>query len=183
MSPTSTLTGSARRQVPGPRPRVLRQPAGGGRLRRARLVLRAPVTSMNSTGGFNMHRILIVTPHRDSLASLAAYLEEGQDVQVAWAKSGRAAIADLMKHPPLGVVIDEDLHDMTGLDLVRRLLPINALINTVVVSELPAEAFHEASEGLGIMAQLPPQPAPEHARTILARFKRMAPPARPPQRT
>lgn len=162
---------------------MLRQPAGGGRLRRARLVLRARVTSMNSTGGFSMHRILIVTPHRDSLASLAACLEEGQDVQVVWAESGRAAIADLMKHPPLGVVIDEDLHDMTGLDLVRRLLPINALINTVVVSELPAEAFHEASEGLGIMAQLPPQPAPEDARTILARFKRMAPPARPPQRT
>lgn len=121
-----------------------------------------------------MHRILIVTPHRDSLASLAACLEEGRDVQVVWAESGQAAIADLRKHPPLGVVIDENLHDMTGLDLVRRLLPINALVNTVVVSELPTEAFHEASEGLGIMAQLPPQPTPEDARAILERFKRMA---------
>jgi CheY-like chemotaxis protein len=121
-----------------------------------------------------MHRILIVTPHRDSFASLAACLEKSQDVQVAWADSGQAAIADLIKHPPLGMIIDEDLHDMTGLDLVRRLLPVNALVNTAVVSALPSEAFHEASEGLGVMAQLPPHPTPEDARTILANFRRMA---------
>jgi two-component SAPR family response regulator len=76
---------------------------------------------------------------------------------------------------PLAAVIDEILPDMPGLDLVRRLLPINAMINTVMISALPSEAFHDASEGLGIMAQLPPQPTPEDARTILARFKRMAP--------
>lgn len=121
-----------------------------------------------------MHRILIVTPHRKSLDAFAGYLEESIDVQVAWAESGQAAIADVMKHPPLGVVIDENLLDMPGLDLVRLLLPINALINTVVISELPHEAFHEASEGLGVMAQLPPQPTPEDARSLLERLKRMA---------
>jgi hypothetical protein len=79
-----------------------------------------------------------------------------------------------MRHPPIGVVIDENLPDMPGLDLVRRLLRINAMINTVVVSALPPDAFHEAGEGLGIMAQLPPQPTWEDARTILDNFKRMA---------
>lgn len=127
-----------------------------------------------------MHRILIVTPRHTSLAPLAACLEESQDVQVAWVETGLAAISDVMKHPPLGVVIDENLPDMPGLDLVRRLLPINAMINTVVISALPPEAFHEAGEGLGIMAQLPPQPTPEDARTILADFKRMALTTSPP---
>jgi DNA-binding NarL/FixJ family response regulator len=121
-----------------------------------------------------MHRILIVTPHRQSLAAFAAALEESQDVQVAWAESGHAAISDVMKHPPLGVVIDENLLDMPGLDLVRRLLPINALINTVMISDLPHGAFHEAGEGLGILAQLPPKPSSADASAILARFKRMA---------
>jgi DNA-binding NarL/FixJ family response regulator len=129
-----------------------------------------------------MHRILIVTPHRKSIAAFAAALEESQDVQVAWADSGHAAVADVIKHPPLGVVIDENLLDMPGLDLVRRLLPINAMINTVVLSELPREDFHEASEGLGVMAQLPPIPTPEDARSILAHFKRMAPAAMAPPR-
>ncbi len=129
-----------------------------------------------------MHRILIVTLHRSSFLSLAECLEEDQDVQVSWADSGQAAISDVMKHPPLGVVIDENLLDMPGLDLVRRLLQINALINTVVISDLPPEAFHEASEGLGILAQLPPQPTPEDVRTILARLKRMALMTMAPQR-
>jgi CheY-like chemotaxis protein len=121
-----------------------------------------------------MHRILIVTSHRQPLSAFAACLEESRDVQVAWAKSGQAAISDAAKHPPLGVVIAENLPDMTGLELVRRLLPINALINTVVISALPPEAFHEAGEGLGIMAQLPPKPTPEDARTVLDRLRRFA---------
>jgi DNA-binding response OmpR family regulator len=122
-----------------------------------------------------MHRILIVTPDRTSLSAFAASLEEGQDVQVAWAASGQSAVSDVMKHTPLGVIIDENLLDMTGFDLVRRLLPINALINTVVISDLPHDAFHEAGEGLGILAQLPPNPTPSDARAILARLKRMSP--------
>jgi DNA-binding response OmpR family regulator len=122
-----------------------------------------------------MHRILIVTPDRASLATFATALVENPDVQVAWADSGQAAVSDVMKHIPLGVIIDENLLDMTGFDLVRRLLPINALINTVMISDLPAETFHEAGEGLGIMAQLPPQPTPSDANAVLARLKRMSP--------
>jgi CheY-like chemotaxis protein len=122
---------------------------------------------------FSMHRILIVTPDRRSLSAFAESLEESQEVQVAWAESGQSAISNVMKQTPLGVIIDENLLDMTGFDLVRRILPINALINTVVISDLAPEAFHEASEGLGIMAQLPPNPTKSDAREILARLKRM----------
>ena len=121
-----------------------------------------------------MHRILIVTPDRTSLSAFATSLEESQDVQVTWAESGQAAVSDVMKHTPLGVIIDENLPDMSGLDLVRRLLPINAMINTVMISKLPPEAFHEASEGSGIMAQLPPKPTPSDALAILDRLERFS---------
>lgn len=121
-----------------------------------------------------MHLILIVTPDRSSLSAFARYLEESREVQVAWAPTGEAAIAAVRQHPPLGVIVDENLLDMPGLDLVRRLLPINALINTVLISDMPPDRFHEAGEGLGIMAQLPPGPTPSDARTIMARLKRLA---------
>ena len=121
------------------------------------------------------HRILIVTPNRSRLAEFAQTLIENQDFQVAWVDCGQAAIADVMKHPPLGVIIDENLLDIPGLDLVRRLLPINALINTAMISDLSPEAFHEDSEGLGIMAQLLPNPTKSDAREILSRLKRMSP--------
>jgi DNA-binding NarL/FixJ family response regulator len=130
-----------------------------------------------------MHRILIVTPQRSRLAEFALSLEEQQDVQVAWAENGKAAIADVMRHFPLAVIIDDNLLDMPGLDLVRRLLPINALINTAVISDLPPEAFHEAGEGLGIMAQLPLEPTKSHALDILSRLKRMTALAPAPSRT
>lgn len=120
-----------------------------------------------------MHRILIVTPNRSRLAEFAQTLIKNQDFQVAWVDCGQAAIADVMKHPPLGVIIDENLLGIPGLDLVRRLLPINALINTAMISDLSPEAFHEASEGLGIMAQLPPNPTESDALLIMTRLKRM----------
>jgi DNA-binding response OmpR family regulator len=122
-----------------------------------------------------MHRILIVTPHRKRLAEFAQSLAEQQDIQVAWAEDGKAAIADVMRHPPLAVIIDDNLLDLPGFDLVRRLLPINALIHTAVISDLSPEAFHEAGEGLGIMAQLPLSPTKPDALEILSRLKRLSP--------
>jgi len=124
-----------------------------------------------------MHRILIVSPHRSRLAEFAHSMTEQQDIQVAWAEDGKAAIADVMKHTPLAVIIDDNLLDMPGLDLVRRLLPINALIHMAVISDLSPEAFHEAGEGLGIMAQLPLAPAKTDALEILSRLKRLSPQA------
>jgi DNA-binding response OmpR family regulator len=121
-----------------------------------------------------MHRILIVTPHRRRLAEFAQFLMEQQDIQVAWAEDGPAAIADVIKHPPLAVIIDDNLPNMPGFDLVRRLLPINALIQTAVISDLSPEDFHEAGEGLGIMAQLPPNPAKPDALEILSRLSRLS---------
>jgi DNA-binding response OmpR family regulator len=108
------------------------------------------------------------------LAEFARRLAEQPDIQVTWAEDGKTAIADVMRHTPVAVIIDENLLDMPGLDLVRRLLPINALINTAVMSDLSPEDFHEAGEGLGIMAQLPPQPTESHALDIVSRLKRMA---------
>jgi CheY-like chemotaxis protein len=122
-----------------------------------------------------MQRILSVTPNRSPLAVFAQALAEQTEIQVAWAEDAKAAIADVLKHPPLAVIIADNLPDMPGLDLVRRLLPINALINTAVISNLSPEAFHEAGEGLGILAQLPPNPKRSEALAILARLKRLAP--------
>jgi len=100
-------------------------------------------------------------------------LKASEEVHVAWADSGAAALSDIRQHPPLGVIVDENLADMPGLELVRRLLPINAMINTAVISSLSDAAFHETSEGLGILARLSPVPTESQARDLLARLKRL----------
>jgi DNA-binding response OmpR family regulator len=125
-------------------------------------------------------RVLIVTTERKRLEEFAAGLAGQPDVELSWAGSGNAAIAMVKSFPPMAVVIDEELLDMTGLELVKRILPINAMISTVILSELEPEAFHEAAEGLGIAARMPPQPTAEEATRLLHRLKKLAfPPPTP----
>jgi DNA-binding response OmpR family regulator len=115
----------------------------------------------------------MVTADRKRLAEFAEALIANEEIQLAWAATGTEAIADVTRQAPLGAVIDETLPDMSGLELVRRLLRINALINTAVVSRLDTDDFHEASEGLGILAQLPSVPSAEDANALFARLKRL----------
>jgi len=119
------------------------------------------------------YRILVVTSDPNRLAAFANSLKASEEVHVAWADSGAAALSDIRQQPPLGVIVDENLADMPGLEFVRRLLPINAMIDTAVISGLPEATFHETSEGLGILAQLPPIPTESQARDLLARLKRL----------
>lgn len=127
-----------------------------------------------------MNRILLVTVDRDRLKELAEAMAAGGEVEIAWADSGAAALADVMTRPPLAVIVDASLPDMEGLELVRRLLPINAMVHTAVISELPEERFHEASEGLGVLGRLPPRPTAAQAAELLGRIKRLSPGFRPP---
>jgi len=71
------------------------------------------------------------------------------------------------------MVTDEDLGDMKGLQLAERPLKINPMINCAIVSPLSAEAFHEASEGLGIVAQLPVKPGKKQAEELLNKLKKL----------
>ena len=82
------------------------------------------------------HRILVLTSDPQRLAAFSDSLTASHGSSRAMADSGAAALSDVMKHPPPGVIVDENLPDMPGLELVRPLLPINAMINTAVISGL-----------------------------------------------
>ena len=71
------------------------------------------------------------------------------------------------------MVTDERLGDMTGLEFAGRLLSVNPIINCAPVSRLSPEDFHEVSEGLGLMAQLPVQPSKEDAEKLLQRLRNL----------
>jgi len=60
---------------------------------------------------------------------------------------------------------------MNGLELATRLLSINPMINCAAVSTLSPDKFHEASEGMGLMAQLPSKPGGEEAERLFNRIK------------
>ncbi len=115
----------------------------------------------------NMLKLLLVSPDKDSLSSLASALVEHGDVDLSWAKSGQSALEIASDTEIDLVVTDEELGDMTGLEFAGRLLSVNPMINCAPVSRLSSENFHEVSEGLGLMAQLPVQPDKERAEELL----------------
>jgi PleD family two-component response regulator len=117
-----------------------------------------------------MIRLLFVTPARDSLAGLASALERNDEVELFWAQSGGKAL-DMVADTPVDLVVtDELLGDMTGLELAEKMLSVNPMVNCAAVSKLSSEEFHEASEGLGVLAQLPAVPDKEHAEELLQRL-------------
>jgi DNA-binding NarL/FixJ family response regulator len=114
-----------------------------------------------------MIRLLLVTPHKNSLLELALAMEKYDDVELTWTDSGQKALDKLSETSVDLVVIDKDLGDMPGLEFAEKLLRVNPMINSAVLSSLPSHEFHEASEGLGVFAQLPLRPAKKDAEKLL----------------
>ena len=120
-----------------------------------------------------MLKLLLVSPDKDSLSDLASALAKHGDVDLSWAESGGKAL-DIVSGTAVDLVVsDERIGDMTGLELAERLLSVNPMINCASVSPLSPEDFHEASEGLGLMAQLPIRPGEEEAKDLLQRLKNL----------
>jgi CheY-like chemotaxis protein len=118
-----------------------------------------------------MLKLLLVSPDKDSLSDLASALAKHGNVDLSWAESGGKAL-DIVSGTAVDLVVtDERLGDMTGLELAERLLSVNPMINCASVSPLSPEDFHETSEGLGLMAQLPIRPGEEDAKDLLRRLK------------
>jgi len=120
-----------------------------------------------------MIRLLLVTPHKNSLLELALAMEKYDDVELTWTDSGQKALDKLSETSVDLVVIDKDLGDMPGLEFAEKLLRVNPMINSAVLSSLPSDEFHEASEGLGVFAQLPLRPAQKDAEKLLKGLKNL----------
>jgi CheY-like chemotaxis protein len=120
-----------------------------------------------------MLKLLLVSRNIDSLSGLSMALRGQGDIELEVSPSGEEALARLSGKAFDLVVADENLGDMTALELSRRLLKINPMINCAVVSSLSPEEFHEASEGLGIMTQLPQDPGAKDADMLISTLKQI----------
>jgi len=99
--------------------------------------------------------ILLVTPRAQELAAFAEALGRGSGQPVNHAATWDEALAIVTATPPQFMVLDQGLAAGAPLELALKVLTVNAMINLAVVSPLGEEEFHEASEGLGILAPVP----------------------------
>ena len=114
-----------------------------------------------------MTQYLLVTSDRPTFTDLSQAIEARGGI-ISWADSGHQALAILNQTPVDLVVADETLDDMTGLELIKRVIAVNPMINCAAVSSLSQSVYHEASEGLGILMQLPRRPSGADGKRLMA---------------
>ena len=119
-----------------------------------------------------MSRLLLITPHRSNFEEIVTVFEN-RGAAIIWAASGQEALDVIAECAVDLLLADEDLSDMTGLSLVEQVVTVNPMINCALVSSLPEKAFHEASEGLGILMRLPPAPQTEDGTRLMRHLNRV----------
>ena len=105
-----------------------------------------------------MGPIVMVSPHVEKWKPFGDELGNRCRVEVIASRTGTQALDAAQEKRPVAMLVDQDLGDMPGIELVPIVLQFNAMIHLALVSEQPEELFHEQTEGLGILMQLPPLP-------------------------
>ena len=118
-----------------------------------------------------MIKLLLVTLDKESFRDFTLALAQNDDVELSRSESGQEALAILSENLFDLVIVDENVGDMTGIEFMKKLLSITPMINCAAVSPLPDDAFHEVSEGLGVLVQLPVKPGKPDAENLLKRLK------------
>ncbi len=120
-----------------------------------------------------MLHLLLVSARQETLHPLAEGLAADPEVRLELVSSGAEALRVIRTNAPQLAIIDSELPDREPLALVQELLTVNATVNTAVVSPLSEEAFHEATEGLGILAHLSLRPGKSDAAELLGKLRQI----------
>jgi DNA-binding NarL/FixJ family response regulator len=118
-----------------------------------------------------MLRIIVATDRPQALQAFTTALSSNPEIHLECVGTGAEALEAVRVSAPQLVIIDKNFCDSNPLELVSKLLRLNAMVNTAVVSSLSEEEFHEASEGLGILARLPAEPGEDDVADLLRRLK------------
>jgi DNA-binding NarL/FixJ family response regulator len=113
-------------------------------------------------------QILFATKNMARFSAFVAGLQRRQEIEFLPAVTGGAGLASLRGEKTDLVVVDEQLDDIRGIAFAKLLVKAYPLVNTAIVSTLTAEEFHEATEGLGVLMQLPTEPQEKEADALLA---------------
>jgi hypothetical protein len=114
-----------------------------------------------------MLTIILASPQVEQWQAFSDALAAGIPSDIVTVRSAADAIDAAQNLRPQLVVVDAELGDQTAVELIRRLLGIDAMINTAVASAEAEAIFHEETEGLGILMKLSPVPTSAEAGDLI----------------
>ncbi|MFT4301353.1 MAG: response regulator receiver protein [Desulfovibrio sp.] len=113
--------------------------------------------------------ILLQTRRPDAWTDFVAQLQVG-GCTVGMAESFELCKEAAQREHPVLVVLDPPSCELAR-SWVTALMMIDAGMHTAVVTDMPAEVFHDEMEGLGILTSLPLKPAAQDAHKLLELLK------------
>jgi two-component SAPR family response regulator len=120
-----------------------------------------------------MIHVLLIGPDLGIQRDIESFLQKYDDIDIAKALSRWKAL-DLMAQRKFDLaVIDEMVGKQTGIELAKKLVTIDPIMNCVLISSFPEEAFHEATEGLGILSQLSPRPIASEIDRLVEKLRKV----------
>lgn len=118
-----------------------------------------------------MYRFILIDSTGDAFVNMIPALAADNRVSFCQADSGLAAFQIVSDGTCDLVLAAEQLLDMTGIEFAHRLVGQNPFVNCALVSSMTDADFHDASEGLGILAKLPPAPDAYHAAELIRKLE------------
>ena len=118
--------------------------------------------------------ILFVCENKEQFQSFKKPLLENDKVRVQEVFSAEEALERVKQEKIEALVCSQTLPDMAGLEFLKQLVKVNPLINTALVSDLSGKDFHEVTEGLGVLMQIPSAMGEEQGRELLDKLAKVA---------
>lgn len=120
-----------------------------------------------------MIHVLLVSREKNIFKVLeTAFLDI--NIPFDWTDSAQKALSLLSEKEFNLFITEEQLPDMTARELIEKVLFKNAMIDSVVLSALSHDDFHETYEGLGVLMQFPVIPGKEQAQDLLDHINHIA---------
>ena len=115
---------------------------------------------------------LLVSQEKKVFKTLEAGFADN-NISTEWVSSGQDALSLLTSKKFDLFITNEKLPDMKAKQLIEKALFQNAMMNSVVLSQLSHKDFHEAYEGLGVLMQFPLKPETEHIQNLIEHLERI----------
>lgn len=120
-----------------------------------------------------MLNILNVTEDRKQVEPMLQALSSRVDTKVVHATSAKFAMERVGFQEIDVVIVSENLPDRKGKDFIEDLTKVNPFIASVMISGLDHDDFHEETEGLGVLMQLPENPGPAEAGELIEKLQQI----------
>lgn len=117
--------------------------------------------------------IALITPNAFRMKPFAETLSLLTGSKVEFLADSITAIDTLRAIKPGAVVIEDSQEDVSILGMVHQILAYDIQIHIAVMSDTPEKEFHDKTEGLGILMQLPKDAGAKDAQALAERLNQL----------